>query len=625
MRRLIGLLVILCMRSMVLHAQELLLVYDEDFKNKDFNYYDDVTGLTYGELNWRRNWGDAGEIYKYYPEDYGDPAILDLENPGTFDKRYRMGLTEDGLAYFVRFENYKSSSSGMELEANYHGNGNVLNRHAVSGCGMRYAWSMRRGYFEIDAKLAKGTGILSSFYLHGTRQPLGYGCDSMDTPCSGRVPRNGEDVNFQEIDVFETNGNWPKRLRNNIHWSIKTLPEPNYGTINPLKDYECNFKKSKPYGNGIGNNPETDIDFTADYHTYGLYWDQNLVVLLIDGDVYRYWIENKPLFKDSGKPEPLRFLDAMYMYLGVSYGTQVGGGILGYPKKNDGTLKSGYDHDDNLNGPYPDNTIPSSQMDVKGFRYWAFLPCKSQELVQDRYTSYKAAGDVYFNDVKNEINNYNRVNYGHVETGREIVVTGNSKVLPAYKCDGNPAIWEWGDQLNLVASEKIHLKPGFHAKNSKGNLPVSHAFHAKIQTCASIPSNQKMPLVNNFTNNSNSTFTENFGNSIKTMIKESYGSNSSFKTDLSLGDVQQELEQISVTVVPNPTNGLSVLTIEEYNPDFNQTYQVNIYDGSGNLVKTVPVTGSQVSIETYDLPTGIYLIHFSDGTSFSTVRLLKNH
>jgi len=128
------------------------------------------------------------------------------------------------------------------------------------------------GKVEIRAKLPEGQGIFPAFWL---------------------VNSNGDNW-LPEIDMLEYLGQYPNELHYVVHWE-NTLSEKS-------RDY-FHYKSD-------------DINFSDDFHTYGLQWEPNKITWILDGtpifeskafspDVPLYLYINTAIGGDwPGKPDP---------------------------------------------------------------------------------------------------------------------------------------------------------------------------------------------------------------------------------------------------------------------------------------------------------------------------------
>lgn len=104
---------------------------------------------------------------------------------------------------------------------------------------------MTYGYVEMSAKVASGTGLLSTFYLFN----------------------QDFEKNKPEIDILEYIGNRPDKAYQTYH----------YYDSNRAR-YASGEKHSSPTMEHIASG-----DLSAGFHTYGVLWEENLMVWYIDG------------------------------------------------------------------------------------------------------------------------------------------------------------------------------------------------------------------------------------------------------------------------------------------------------------------------------------------------------
>jgi hypothetical protein len=574
-------------------AQDLLLVIDENFGGKTLDYFDALTYTQHpGDLHWDIDPGYPG-TFQY------DTITANLD--GTGSKLWNYAWTQDSLIYFPRRANAYTDADNLIVEANAHGE--IDGVKVMSGALLDYPWNLKHGYYEFRAKLPEGTGIMSSCFLFGDRAKFGYGCDTS---------KNGLDPNWQEIDIWETTAHDIHAVRNNIHWS-KDLPEPSE---------DCDKTCGQHCQNGYaGENKTTDLDFHNEFHTFGLYWDQEYVIFLIDGYVYRYWIKvvtfsHDPIYKQLGDPEPLSFPDAMHLYIGMIYGTQHGEYISGMKRNPDGSLMNvddpGLDADE-LFGPHPDYDIPSSELVIDYFRYWTFLPCGDLPFsihpvgVTESYNIYHADKIVDGYHTNNQSGVY--------ETGRN-VNCANSAVLPTLLEDGvNESPYSYSNQLNLIASNQVNLLPGFHAKAANFNYPIPHQFNAKIATCANISPSQPQPVVNFMDEEWDGTFM----GSLSHMIFESYKDEGPFKLPLQGDEFEEQnpqeilsildsVNQFYIKIYPNPVE--DVLSIE-IDANYSQNLQFKLKNATGEVVLESSLVNYQEIVSLSHLSSGIYFLEIT--------------
>ncbi|MGA7806500.1 glycoside hydrolase family 16 protein [Bradyrhizobium sp.] len=146
----------------------------------------------------------------------------------------------------------------------------LFNNEYVSGIlTTQSSFSQKYGYFEIRAKLPVGTGVWPAFWMLAD---------------DGGWP--------PEIDVLEGRGQRPGDMVMTTHWR-----SPTTGHVE-----SCGFDFQLP-------------DAPADFHDYGILWEQDRLIYLID---------RKPV---SDIKVPVGFEDPMYMIVNLAMGAKYFGGV----------------------------------------------------------------------------------------------------------------------------------------------------------------------------------------------------------------------------------------------------------------------------------------------------------
>lgn len=143
------------------------------------------------------------------------------------------------------------------------------------------------GKFEIRAKLPPGQGVWPAIWMLPTDERYG------GWAASG------------EIDILEFKGQEPSVLWGTLH----------YGGAWPRNRYSGTQKVA----------PE--VDFTKDFHTYGLEWEAGEIRWILDGEVW----QTQKKWDSENAPFPAPFNQPYHLVLNVA----IGGGFVGPP--NDST------------------------------------------------------------------------------------------------------------------------------------------------------------------------------------------------------------------------------------------------------------------------------------------------
>ena len=83
-----------------------------------------------------------------------------------------------------------------------------------------------------------------------------------------------------------------------------------------------------------------------------------------------------------------------------------------------------------------------------------------------------------------------------------------------------------------------------------------------------------------------------------------------------------EMNAYKITAYPNPATDAVIVSIAEADE---QQFTLRIFDVSGKLIHTVQITESETRILVANFPSGIYLLHISDGkNNVQTFKIIKN-
>ena len=91
------------------------------------------------------------------------------------------------------------------------------------------------------------------------------------------------------------------------------------------------------------------------------------------------------------------------------------------------------------------------------------------------------------------------------------------------------------------------------------------------------------------------------------------------KNDLTIVEITR-----SISVSPNPTNGLTTIAIDNFDAT-NTNYKLVLYNSVGQLMQQLNITSSKTDIDLSSYKNGIYLLSFSDGVNTSVVRISKTN
>lgn len=214
---------------------------------------------------------DAGNwIY-----DIGTGAEKGLVGWGNNELQYYTNRSEN-----ARIEDFGDGNKGLVIEArkeSYQGSAYTSARLLTQG---KQSWTY--GRIEARIKLPKGQGIWPAFWM------LGDNITELAWPLCG------------EIDIMEYKGQEPGNVHGTIH----------YGA--PAHRYQGGQSKDRISG----------IDFSSDFHVFGIRWSSKEIQWYVDDTVYH--IENDWESSD-GMPAP--FDKPFHILLNVA----VGGNFIGSP------------------------------------------------------------------------------------------------------------------------------------------------------------------------------------------------------------------------------------------------------------------------------------------------------
>jgi beta-glucanase (GH16 family) len=235
------------------------------------------------------------------------------------------------------------------------------------------------GFFEIRCKIPNGKGFWPAFWL--------YGVDDIE----GTGP---------EIDIFEFGGDKPKDHAMNL-WVYK--PDGNRSACQTSRDY--------------------GVDFSADFHTFSLEWDEFKMVYKVDGDIKRIDYEALDM-KSVGLIDCQHHTDGYYtinpFYPNPNKPSSV---ILNLAVSCKGCA---------FGGPPNASTVFPSALEVDYIRI---------------YKRKNPTKDI-------SICNFDFTNESSIITGKTITVGGTS-------CN---SVIESGKSISLIATDCITLLPGFHTE-----------------------------------------------------------------------------------------------------------------------------------------------------------------
>ncbi len=128
------------------------------------------------------------------------------------------------------------------------------------------------GYTEVSVKAATGEGMGTNYWLHGKNSGLG--------------------SVYCEYDILEIYGNSKWNQFSPLAWEVVADSSSSNGLRNESDWYldfgnntTAAYRAAAKYG--VGGFGKGDVSLGADYHTYGMEWDENYYTITLDGEVLK--------------------------------------------------------------------------------------------------------------------------------------------------------------------------------------------------------------------------------------------------------------------------------------------------------------------------------------------------
>ena len=187
--------------------------------------------------------------------------------------------------YTDRKENVRIEDGRLILQArkDNHGIAGTVREYSSGRIRSKNRGDWKYGKFEIRAKLPGGQGVWPAIWMLPTDEVYGTWASS------------------GEIDIVEFKGQEP-----NVIW----------GTLHYGKQWPDNKHSGSQFRS-------PDVDFTRDFHTFTLEWEEGVVRWFIDGKLY----QTQTQWESAGGKFPAPFDQNFHMVLNLA----VGGGFVGNP------------------------------------------------------------------------------------------------------------------------------------------------------------------------------------------------------------------------------------------------------------------------------------------------------
>jgi beta-glucanase (GH16 family) len=195
------------------------------------------------------------------------------------------GGNQELQIYTDRKENVRVEDGHLVLEArrDHHGIAGTVREYSSGRIRSKHRGDWKYGKFEMRAKLPAGQGVWPAFWMLPTDEVYG------TWAASG------------EIDILEFKGQEPNVIWGTLHYG-KQWPENKHSGI----------QHKLPKGN-----------FTEDFHTFGIEWEDGVFRWYVDGELYQTQME----WSSAGGKFPAPFDQRFHLILNLA----VGGGFVGNP------------------------------------------------------------------------------------------------------------------------------------------------------------------------------------------------------------------------------------------------------------------------------------------------------
>ncbi len=195
------------------------------------------------------------------------------------------GGNQELQIYTDRKENLRVEGGRLILEArkDKHGIAGTVREFSSGRIRSKHRGDWKYGKFEVRAKLPAGQGVWPAIWMLPTDEVYGAWASS------------------GEIDIMEFKGQQPNVVWGTLHYGKQWPDNKHSGT-----------QKRLPKGN-----------FTDDFHTFAIEWEEGVIRWSIDGEVYQ--IQNQ--WTSAGGKFPAPFDRRFHMILNLA----IGGGFVGNP------------------------------------------------------------------------------------------------------------------------------------------------------------------------------------------------------------------------------------------------------------------------------------------------------
>lgn len=276
-----------------------------------------------------------------------------------------------------------------------------LRTYYYSSSNIWTKFEVPEGKFEARIKIPKGKGFFPAFWLYS------------DNP-------------WDEIDIFEFNT--PTDILG--HYDPSKLSKVHHMNIH--HDFDHNGKSDDC------SDKYTGVDFSQDYHIFGLEWEKDKIIWYVDGNVVRNYyrftdISGSPAFVCDIYPN-MYLRNQIYIYKPMAIMLNL-------------AVQTGTNAPDGLT-PFP------SQMEVDWLRYYKKMPCGAVNLTNANTSNYLVSGSDY-NLISGTYVNVNCTYTIQAEKHLTMVARDSIDILPGFNVASGSRTDIFIDPTNCGSSARI--------------------------------------------------------------------------------------------------------------------------------------------------------------------------
>lgn len=507
-------------------------------------------------------WDDLNNIDKHYVIDNGTIKLIARKLNTPISKN----VVESGYVC-------SDDPSGTLLEDCTIDDGYTNNRDFYFTNGsLNSRRKYKHGYFEARIKIPDVDGVWPAFWLAPTND--------------GTVGQK-----TTEIDIFEfTQGEYSKdQITANpslICLPSESIADASKRMIMTHHVWYPNHTNKCHSSSAIAE----DFNFSNEWHTYGLYWDDYILIWSIDGIpakvVYRYYYE----YYDIQHPQKQFLFNCNEIKDAIDQGKQIRE-LEGFPNEStfiilgQGVKNYGlnYNPNSNMNQACGSSTaVFPKTFEIDWVRVWARRACESEYYVcnSDHLPSNIAAKNIAFGSVYNPFtNSYSNCN----------VIVHNPHEADAYSSWAQ--VYHNGQTIDAVATENIKLLPGF-------KVQTGAEFRGRIEPCYGADLRSSSPSNNHIYELLDKVYSDR---SLLVGIQDS----SKFSNDIS--------------IFPNPSTG--IYNINYPSELMSKNVDISVFDNSGRIVYFNNNVIRNIDLSSFS--SGIYIIEIKTDIGVFREKIIK--